>query len=139
MTATGASWLRNKRRSEPRNTRRLLAILEELRETLSAGHARTVERVLHPRVTLVVDSGGLTQAPTEAICDRKAVAFTLLALLGPATVTDAAVVSANATPALAFARKGQVIGILTVRAKRDLASDVWVVINPDKLRHWNPA
>ncbi|MET0885247.1 MAG: hypothetical protein ABWX92_02260 [Mycetocola sp.] len=113
--------------------------MEELRESLSAGRAGDVERVLHPRVTLVVDGGGHAPAPTEVICDRKTVASTLLALIGPTIGSTATVVSANGRPALAFARDGQVIGILTARAKRDRAADVWVVVNPDKLRHWNAA
>ena len=140
MTAPRASsWFRNKRRSDQRNTRRLLAVVEELRKSLSAGHAGDVERVLHPRVTLVVDSGGRTPAPTAAICDRKTVASTLLALFGPTIGSTATLVSANGTPALAFALDGQVIGILSARAKGNRAGDVWVVVNPDKLRHWNTA
>jgi RNA polymerase sigma-70 factor (ECF subfamily) len=139
MTRPRASWFRDKRRSDQRNIRRLLAIVDELRESLSAGRARDVERVLHPRVTLVVDGGGRAPAPTETIRDRKTVASTLLALFGPTIGSTSTVVSANGTPALAFARDGRVIGILTARARGDRAAEVWVVVNPDKLRHWNPA
>lgn len=138
MTAPDASrWFRHTLRSQQRTSRRVLAIVEELRDSLSDGRLERVERVLHPAVTLIVDGGGRTPAPLVPIHDRTSVARALLGLFGPASGTTPSLASANGMPALAFSRADRVITILTVRAKRDRAVDVWVVSNPDKLRHWN--
>jgi RNA polymerase sigma-70 factor (ECF subfamily) len=128
---------RNRLRSAQRSTRRLTAILADLRDSLSTGQVAAVEQTLHPGVTLLVDSGGHAPGPTAPIRDRATAARTLVALLGPTTDSTSTVVSANGMPALAFACTGGVIAVLTVRAKRGRATDVWVVTNPDKLRRWN--
>lgn len=138
MTPPDSSlWSRNLFHSEQRTARRVLAIVEGLRDSLSDGQVGAVERVLHPGASMIVDSGGRASAPTDQLRDRASVARALLGLFGPASGSTASVVSANGAPALAFSRDGRVIAILTVRAKRHRAGDVWVVVNPDKLRHWN--
>jgi RNA polymerase sigma-70 factor (ECF subfamily) len=45
--------------------------------------------------------------------------------------------SVNGLPGLLLARGDEIVAVLTADVRDGLLSNVWVVCNPDKLRHWN--
>lgn len=45
--------------------------------------------------------------------------------------------SANGGPALVGSREGKVVAVVVLAGVVGAATDVWIVANPDKLRHWN--
>jgi RNA polymerase sigma-70 factor, ECF subfamily len=45
--------------------------------------------------------------------------------------------SANGRPALVGSRHGRVVAVVVLEGVVGAATDVWIVANPDKLRHWD--
>jgi len=130
------AWVRRRRRdvTDP-------SILEALSAVLSAGDDDGIRALLHPDVELVIDTGGV-QSETAA-CPatapshdgREAAVRGLRALVASdVTIVPASV---NSLPGLVLAREEAVVGVLTADMRDHLLRNVWVVCNPDKLRHWN--
>ena len=119
-----------------RGVQHKLRLMESLRHALRAGRPDDLARLLQRRVTLTVDGGGLVTAPVEPITGRAGASTMLMELCGPSSSRTSLVVSANAEPALMLCDDGRVAAILLVRASRGRAREVWLVLNPEKLRHW---
>ncbi len=132
------AWVRRRRRDvvDP-------SILEALAVALTAGDDDGIRAVLHPKVELVIDSGGVLPsistpegpASGAAAGERDAAAAGLRALV-TADVT-VMVASVNSLPGLLLVREEAVVGVVTAEMRDHLLANVWVVCNPDKLRHWN--
>ncbi|HTN55375.1 MAG TPA: hypothetical protein VLZ82_04265, partial [Microbacterium sp.] len=130
-------WVRRRRRDvvDP-------SILEALSAAMTAGDDDGIRAVLQPDVELVIDSGALPSvstspgsAPGRTAGGRDAAVAGLRAIVtSDVTVTMASV---NSLPGLLLVRRGAVVGVLTADMCDRLLANVWVVCNPDKLRHWN--
>lgn len=108
-----------------------------MRASLSVADRAGVARVLRREVTLLIDSGGRVDAPTEPLHGRGAAAVALCELLRPGAASTSTMAAVNGSPAIVFREAGEVIAVLALRLRRRKASEVWIVVNPDKLRHWN--
>lgn len=128
------AWVRRRRRDviDP-------SILEALSAAMIAGEDEAIRAVLHPDVDLVVDSGGvLPSSSPDVVPDpdgRDAAVAGLRALVD----ADIAILTAsvNGLPGLLLVRGDAVVGVVTADVRDRLLANVWVVCNPDKLRHWN--
>jgi RNA polymerase sigma-70 factor (ECF subfamily) len=101
-----------------------------------SGQSGTVAAVLDPSVALLTDSGGNVPADTRAARGSAEVAQRICDLLNLAP-TDVEEHNVNGQSALVLRREGRVMGIVSVNVHADLVTDLWLVLNPDKLRHWN--
>lgn len=104
---------------------------------MTAGDDDAIRALLHPDVELVIDSGGDRPEPaaTPGPDGREAAVSGLRALAAPdITILTASV---NGLPGLLLVRGGAVVGVVTADVRDRLLANVWVVCNPDKLRHWN--
>jgi len=88
-------------------------------------------------VSLLVDGGGHVMAPRLPVRGRNEVSGVLVDLLGPASGWSSSIVDVNGAPAVVFYDGGRVAGVLNLRIRACRVSDLWAVLNPDKLRHWN--
>ncbi|MBN6190892.1 hypothetical protein JQN58_28960 [Aneurinibacillus sp. BA2021] len=125
----GPAWSRRWRRGAPEETVRALADALEARDELA------IRDVMHRAVTLVVDSGGHGQTASLPLAGRAAAAAELAAVMTAGTSVAAA--SINGAPGITLARDGRVVGVLTAEVTAGRLVTVWLVCNPDKLRHWN--
>jgi len=66
---------------------------------------------------------------------RSAPSSELVALM--TTGTTATMASINGVPGITLVRDGRVAGVITAEVRSGLLRTVWVVCNPEKLRHWN--
>ena len=138
MTAGDTSWwCRRSRAAGERGARRQSTIAEAMRASLSVADRAGVARVLRREVTLLIDSGGRVDAPTEPLQGRRAAAVALCELLRLGAASTSTISAVNGSPAIVFREAGEVIAVLALRLRRRKASEVWIVVNPDKLRHWN--
>jgi len=126
------AWVRRRRRDviDP-------SVLEALSAALTSGDDAAIRAVLHPDVEFVIDSGGaLPQAPAlQGSSGREAAVSGLRALV--ASDSTMVMASVNGLPGLLLVRGDAVVGVVTADMRDRLLTHVWVVCNPDKLRHWN--
>ncbi|GAA1230956.1 RNA polymerase sigma-70 factor (ECF subfamily) [Microbacterium phyllosphaerae] len=124
------AWLRRKRRgAADRDDMEALAI------ALAAGDRAGIRAVLHSHAVLIVDSGGLIPRSAVPIGGRVAASAGLAALMTPET--SVVTTSINGVPGLVFERGDTVLAAVTAESRSGLLTSVWVVCNPEKLRHWN--
>jgi RNA polymerase sigma-70 factor (ECF subfamily) len=125
------AWARRKRRGAPDT-----AIIDALATALVSADDSAVRAVLHRDVVLTIDSGGLL-APTASTSleGRVATASALTALLAPGTAVSGA--SINGAAGLVLTRDESVVSAITGEMRSGMLSSIWVVCNPEKLRHWN--
>lgn len=109
--------------------------MKALSDALEARDELAIRAVLHRSVTLIIDSGGHAQTASIPLTDQAAAAAELMAVMTAGTSVAAA--SINAAPGITLARDGRVVGVLTAEVKTGRLLTVWLVCNPDKLRHWN--
>lgn len=125
------AWLRRRRRGTPET------IIEEFSRALTEKDDEAVRRLLHGAVTLVIDSGGHLNTATIPLHGRSAASSELLALMTAGTT--AVVASVNGVAGLTLMRDDRVVGVITGEFRSCRLSGMWVVCNPEKLRHWNRA
>lgn len=124
------AWARRRRRGAPDN-----AIIDALATAMMSGNGDDVHTVLHRDVVLTIDSGGLVPAASTSVEGRVAAASGLASLMTPETVIIKA--SINGAPGLILTRDDSVVGAITGEMRSGMLSSLWVVCNPEKLRHWN--
>ena len=107
----------------------------ELVLACSAGNQQRVADLLHPEITVLIDRGAVGSS-TDPIGGVPAVAALLIDLLaGERTmVTEQSV---NGRSGLVLRQGSAVVGIVMVNIRDNLVLNVWIAVNPDKLRHWN--
>lgn len=107
----------------------------ELATALTSNDEDALRELLHPEVILIIDSGGRIPDASEPIEGQTAASTALLKLM--TSDTSITFASINSVPGLTLTRGKQVVGAVTAEMRSRLLSSVWVVCNPDKLRHWN--
>ena len=109
--------------------------MSELATALTSNDEDVLREMLHPDVVVIIDSGGFVPHAAEPAEGPAAATSQLLSLMTPDT--SVAMASINSVPGFTLIRGGQVVGAVTAEERSRLLSSVWVVCNPDKLRHWN--
>lgn len=102
---------------------------------MTAKDDEAIRDLLHRDVTLVIDSGGHADTATIPLDGRSAASSELISLMITGTTT--AMASINSVPGITLVRDDRVVGVLTADVRSGRLSSVWVVCNPEKLRHWN--
>lgn len=109
--------------------------MEDLADAMAAADERAIRDILRPDVVVLIDGGGLVTVPTTPVEGHFAAAATLVEL--SSDETSAVMASINGVPGFVLSRNDVVVAAVTAEARAQLLSSVWVVCNPDKLRHWN--
>lgn len=124
------AWARRRRRGAPGS-----ATIEALGTALMSADESGARAVLHREVILTIDSGGLVPTASTSLKGRVAAASALMGLLTPETTVSGA--SINGAAGLVLSRDDSVVGTITGEMRSGMLSSIWVVCNPEKLRHWN--
>ncbi|MFG2076476.1 sigma factor [Nonomuraea maritima] len=93
--------------------------------------------LLAPDVTVITDGGGRVRAPLQPITGVEPAARFLVGLFGgqaDVTVTEASI---NSGPGLVVRVAGTTAAVVVLHVRDGLVQDVWIVMNPDKLRAWH--
>jgi len=110
-------------------------IIAELSKAMTTTDEEAIRGLLHRAVTLVIDSGGHVDTASIPLSGRSAASSELVALMTEGTT--AALASINSVPGITLVRDDRVVGVITADFRSGRMATVWVVCNPEKLRHWN--
>jgi RNA polymerase sigma-70 factor (ECF subfamily) len=131
------SWLHYPSRSSARTYARSIGAVRAIQGAWTSGDVAGLSPLLHEDAQLVVDTGGRVTAP-ESARGRASAVQALARVLGGPGVATTTVHSVNGSAGLALRdADSRVVGIITVAVRRRVVSRIWIVLNPDKLRHWN--
>ena len=106
-------------------------------EACAGGDLAALIAVLDPAVVLRSDGGGRVSAARRPVLGADAVARFVLGVLRKNP--DVLIEPRLAVDGIAFAwkRAGRTAGVLALRASTQGVTDVWIVMNPDKLGAWD--
>jgi hypothetical protein len=114
-------------------------VVHRLAAACHTGDVIAIEAALDPDAVAMCDSGGRVPAPIRPVHGAAAVARLLHVLLLRVLLpgTDLTIESVNGSAALVVRRTGMAVAVIAVGCREDRVINLWVVLNPDKLRGWN--
>lgn len=117
--------------------RRQADVVRAVGAAWQARDAATLAALLTPDAQLLVDSGGKARVSVRDVSGDVQVASAMASVL--TTYPDVVIADAevNGMPGLTVCTEGTVLGVVSFRLRGRAVSDVWAVVNPDKLRSWN--
>ncbi|GAA2297863.1 RNA polymerase subunit sigma [Streptomyces kunmingensis] len=131
------------RRGQPATAAQQDATVRAVGESCAAQDTGRLMALLAPDATAFFDGGGKVRAQVRPVHGRDPVARSLLTLLAPRgrTAVDTHSVNGRAGLVVRYDRRVAAVVSLDVAAARHCVQviQVWVVVNPDKLRLWNQA
>ncbi len=95
--------------------------------------------VLDPDVVLRSDGGGVVTAARKPVFGADRVARFILGVLVKSPTVEVTEQETNDGLGFAMWDGGRIVGVVTVIVAAGVVSDVWMVLNPDKLSLWNAA
>ncbi|MFF3576999.1 sigma-70 family RNA polymerase sigma factor family protein [Streptomyces mirabilis] len=125
------------RRSDPVAPWEHDALVREVGRACLDGDAGHLVSLLCPDVTAFFDGGGKVRALSRPVHGGRQVAHSLLTLLAHRPRTALTAQSVNGRTGLVARYGRQVAAVITLDIADHRVIQVWVVLNPDKLRSWN--
>ncbi|NIK58914.1 siderophore-interacting protein [Kribbella shirazensis] len=113
------------------------AVVHRFATAFRAGSTGAIRSLLTHDVVAVSDSGGRVAAAIAPVRGADQVARCVTELLRPGTVLS--VEAVNGQPGVVLRTPdGAAVAVLSLKVAGPKVSTVWIVLNPDKLRHWRP-
>lgn len=103
----------------------------------TAGSEERVRAALHPDVTVIIDGGGKVRTSPSPVRGVGPAARFLVGLFSKVPAVTGTEQSVNGRTGLVFRQGTRVVGVLSAGVTAGSILDIWIVLNPDKLRHWN--
>jgi RNA polymerase sigma-70 factor (ECF subfamily) len=125
------------RRGRPTTAEQQDAVVGEVREACAAQDVERLLVSLARDVTAFFDGGGKVRAQARPIHGQEQVARSLLTLLAPRAHTTVNPHSVNGRTGLVVCYDQRVAAVISLDLVGPHVVQVWVVVNPDKLRAWN--
>ena len=100
-----------------------------------AGSVGALRSLLTPDAVAISDGGGKVTAALRPVRGADAVARCLTEL-GVESGTAFTVEAVNGQAGVVLRRSGEVFAVMSMRVTGAKVAAVWIVLNPDKLRHW---
>ncbi|GGJ61403.1 RNA polymerase subunit sigma [Streptomyces brasiliensis] len=125
------------RRGRPTTPEQQAAVVDEVRAACAAQDAERLVGLLAQDVTAFFDGGGKVRAQVRPVHGREQVARSLLTLLAPRARTTVDPHSVNGRTGLVVRYDRRVAAVISLDLAGPRIVQVWVVVNPDKLRPWN--
>ncbi|KQW10678.1 RNA polymerase subunit sigma [Streptomyces sp. Root369] len=102
-----------------------------------SGDGELLTSLLCPDATAFFDGGGKVRALTGPVHGCRPVADSLLTLLARSAHTSLTTHSVNGRTGLVASYGRRVAAVISLDVSDDRVAQVWVMLNPDKLRSWN--
>ncbi|MFC1436811.1 RNA polymerase sigma factor SigJ [Streptacidiphilus sp. N1-10] len=122
--------------STPEEHRR---IVRAFRGACGTGDLDTLVSLLDPSVESRSDGGGKVRAALRPVVGRDKVARLFLGLLRKEPEVELVEEDVNGAPGLAVRIADAIVAVLTMDVRDGLITDLWMVVNPDKLHAWTGA
>lgn len=111
-------------------------VVSAFREACETGDLDALVSLLDPDVESRSDGGGKVRAALRPVLGRDKVARLILGLMRKEPEVELVEDRVNGTPGLTIRIAGTTIAVLAMDVHDGLITDVWLVINPDKLHAW---
>ncbi|MFI8305017.1 RNA polymerase subunit sigma [Streptomyces sp. NPDC085927] len=128
---------RRAQRSRPTPPRLQDVVARSVLRACMAEDAALLTSLLTSDAAVFFDGGGKVRAPADPVHGDRRVARSLLALLAPHPRTTVCVHAVNGRTGLVVRYGGQVAAVVGLDVAGPHVVQVWVTLNPDKLRPWN--
>ncbi|MFF7597691.1 sigma-70 family RNA polymerase sigma factor family protein [Streptomyces mirabilis] len=125
------------RRSDPVAPWEHDALVRAVGRACLYGDAEHLVSLLCPDVTAFFDGGGKVRALSRPLHGGRQVAHSLLTLLARRSRTALTAQSVNGRTGLVARYGRQVAAVISLDVADHRVIQVWVILNPDKLRSWN--
>ncbi|MGP4012071.1 RNA polymerase subunit sigma [Streptomyces sp. 4N124] len=136
LTDRARQWLRV-RRSQPTTPQQHDAVVHAVLRACAAQDGELLASLLCSDVIAFFDGGGKVRALTGPVHGSRPVADSLLTLLAGRPRTGLTAQSVNGRTGLVARYGCQVAAVISLDVADDRVAQVWVTLNPDKLRSWN--
>lgn len=93
--------------------------------------------LLDPEAIAVSDGGGVVRAALKPVRGADRVARFLLGILAKQAEMTPSMRLVGGSPAIAFGSDDRVNAVVTLDVRAGVVTDLWIVLNPDKLGAWN--
>jgi RNA polymerase sigma factor (sigma-70 family) len=103
----------------------------------ASGNFDQLIAVLDPDVVLRSDGGGIVSAARHPVFGADRVARFLLGIITKPTGISVADLQTNDGLAFAMWQEGRIVGVVNLGVAGSTISDVWMMMNPEKLLLWN--
>ena len=140
--ATSARRSIHARRARADSNAEHTAVVHLVRLACAAGDASALEKLFDPGVVALTDSGGRVAAVQHPVTGAAAVARLVCDALSPSDGTHAGLRSITEQPVngqngLVVRRGTRVCAVLGLGISDARVTDVWLIVNPEKLQRWN--
>ncbi|MFF4653036.1 RNA polymerase subunit sigma [Streptomyces sp. NPDC001380] len=125
------------RRARSASVRRHDAVARRVGKACAAEDAALLASVMAPDATAFFDGGGRIRALVRPVYGREQVARSLLTLLARRPRTTLRTQSVNGRTGLVVRHDDLVAAVISLDVAGHLVAQVWITLNPDKLRSWN--
>lgn len=125
------------RHFRPTTARQHDAVARAVHEACAAEDGALLASLLCPDVTAFFDGGGKVRALVRPVHGSRQVARILLTLLARRPRTSLTAHPVNGRTGLVVRYDDQVAAVISLDIAGRRVAQVWVVLNPDKLRSWN--
>ncbi|MEU0945407.1 RNA polymerase subunit sigma [Streptomyces canus] len=125
------------RRTRPTTSRQHDAVVHAVRGACATEDGALLTSLLCPDAAAFFDGGGKVRALTGPVHGCRQVADSLLTLLARSPHTTLTTHSVNGRTGLVARYGGRVAAVISLDVSDDRVAQVWVMLNPDKLRSWN--
>ncbi|MFE7168587.1 RNA polymerase subunit sigma [Streptomyces sp. NPDC057616] len=125
------------RQPRPIASREQDAVVRAVGRACRDGDGELLASLLCTGATAYVDGGGRIRAPDRPVHGGRQVARTLLTLLADRPRTTVSAQSVNGRTGLVVRYEHRVAAVVCLGVTDHGVAQVWVILNPDKLRSWN--
>ncbi|HET6987482.1 MAG TPA: hypothetical protein VFI00_12745 [Kribbella sp.] len=112
------------------------AVVRRFATACTAGSLGAVRSVLAAEAVVVSDGGGKVAAALYPVRGADDVARCVIDLLSTEPGAALTVEAVNGQAGVVLRRAGQVTAVVSLSVTGPKVTAVWIVLNPDKLRHW---
>jgi RNA polymerase sigma factor (sigma-70 family) len=111
-------------------------VVKNFKQAWEAQNIEALIRLLDPDATAIADSGGFAHAVAGSIEGGERIARVCVDFVDRAPGLTVLERTVNGQPGLVAQRNGVTAAVLAFNIAGDRIKDMWVILNPEKLRHW---
>jgi RNA polymerase sigma factor (sigma-70 family) len=111
-------------------------VVKNFKQAWEAQNIEALIRLLDPDATAIADSGGFANAVAGSIEGGERIARVCVDFVDRAPGLTVLERTVNGQPGLVAQRNGVTAAVLAFNIAGDRIKDMWVILNPEKLRHW---
>ncbi|MBT2409019.1 RNA polymerase subunit sigma [Streptomyces sp. ISL-12] len=124
-------------RARPTADREHDSVVRAVRRACATADTTGLAALLAPDATALFDGGGKVRALTRPVRGKHHVTRTLLTLLALRPRTTLHLRRANGRTAIVVRHRARTAAVISFDVSGHQVTEVWAVLNPDKLRAWN--